>query len=93
MESQWQDTTAELKSIAKELDSFQRERLQRVESRQSVVEARVSDDAAVSALAARLEIIEAELAMAKANSPPWVVSEDDNWVRLPHIAAGGSGGD
>lgn len=59
LESQWQDTTAEVRATVFELDAIQRERMQTLEERQAEVEGRLArHDGLLQAHAARLEKIE-----------------------------------
>lgn len=85
IETQWQDTTAALKTTVVQLDTLQRERMQRMEERQEAAEARLRvHDTEIAQQAARLARLEAELAMVQTSPPPRVVIEDDTWSRLPH---------
>lgn len=71
LESQWKDTRAEVRSSVLELGAIERQRMQKLEARQTTTEGRLSEhDGGLEAQAARLGRIEAELLYAKTSPPP-----------------------
>lgn len=71
IESQWQDTTTAMRTTVLELDAIQKERIQRIESRQDATEARLgAHDESLAQQADRLAKLEAELLLVRAPPPP-----------------------